>query len=129
VLLQEDLVDWAAAHLDSAWVQHPVAREIIARRLKAREDHSWTSLAAFLEVCDTPEMLELVTEVVAADRPVPNPAQQLADVALRLRNQFIDRQLAQLTHRASQPEMPEADRLDLLRQQQELRSQKRNPLN
>jgi hypothetical protein len=73
-------------------------------------------------------MLELVTEVVAADRPVPNPAQQLADVALRLRNQFIDRQLAQLTHRASQPEMPEADRLDLLRQQQELRSQKRNPL-
>jgi len=129
VLLQEDLVDWAAAHLDTAWVPHPVAREIIARRLKAREDQSWTSLAAFLEVCDTPEMLELVTEIVAADRPVPNPAQQLADVALRLRNQFIDRQLAQLTHRASQPEMPEADRLDLLRQQQELRSQKRNPLN
>ena len=54
--------------------------------------------------------------------------QQLADVALRLRNQFIDRQLAALMQRANQPECAETERLDLLRQQQELRRRKRQPI-
>jgi DNA primase len=128
VLLQEELVGWVAAHLDPAWVQHPATRQIILRRLEAQADESWTSLAAFLTVCDTPEMVALVTDAAAEERPVPNPSQQLADVALRLRNQFIDRQLAQLTYRAGQPDLSEADRLDLLRQQQDLRAVKRKPL-
>jgi hypothetical protein len=49
-------------------------------------------------------------------------------VVLRLRNQFLDRQIAVSIQRASQPETSEADRTELLRQQQELRQQKRAPL-
>jgi len=67
-------------------------------------------------------------EAVAEDRKIPNPDQQLADVVLRLRNQFLDRQIAVSIQRASQPETSEADRTELLRQQQELRQQKRAPL-
>jgi hypothetical protein len=73
-------------------------------------------------------MRSLVTEATAEPRPIPNPSQQLADVALRLRNQSIDRQMAALVQRASHPEISEAERLDWLRQQQELRRLKRNPM-
>ena len=73
-------------------------------------------------------MQSLITEATAEPRPIPNPSQQLADVALRLRNQFIDRQLAALMQRANQPEISEAERHDLLRQQQELRRLKRQPM-
>jgi hypothetical protein len=47
---------------------------------------------------------------------------------LRLRNQFLDRQLSALMQRANQPESSEAERDGLLRQQQELRRLKRQPI-
>ena len=73
-------------------------------------------------------MRSLVTEAVAEDRPIPNPEQQLADVSLRLRNQFLDRQIAACVQRANSPETSETEKVELLRQQQKLREQKRAPL-
>jgi hypothetical protein len=73
-------------------------------------------------------MQNLITEAATEERPIPNPVQQLADVALRLRNQFIDRQLMSLIQQANQPETDEVARENLLRQQQELRKMKRQPL-
>ncbi len=128
LLVHDDLVAWAAAHLDPGWVQHPPTRQIVSQLLAAHANQTWSSLAAFLEECEDPEMRSLVTEATAEPRPIPNPAQQLSDVALRLRNQFIDRQFAVLMQRANQPECSEAERLDLLHQQQELRRLKRQPI-
>ena len=128
LLLHDDLVGWAVGHLDPDWVQHAVARQIVTQRLAAHSNQSWTSLAAFLETCDTPEMQSLVTEATTEPRPIPNPAQQLADLALRLRNQSIDRQLAALMQRTHHPDVGEAERLDLLHRQQELRQLKRRPM-
>ena len=62
--------------------------------------------AAFLDECETPELRNLVTEAVAEDRKIPNPEQQLADDGLKLRNQFLDRQIGALTQKISQPEIP-----------------------
>jgi hypothetical protein len=73
-------------------------------------------------------MRNLVTEAAIDDRPLPNPQQQLGDVVLKLRNLFIDRQLAALIHRANQPELDDAARVELLHQQQALRQLKRQPL-
>ena len=128
LLLHDDLVAWAAAHLDPVWVQHSSARQIVAQRLAAHANGTWTSLAAFLDECDTPELRSLVTEATTEARPIPNPGQQLRDVALRLRNQAIDRELATLMQRAHQPEVADAERVELLRQQQELRKAKREPV-
>jgi hypothetical protein len=47
---------------------------------------------------------------------------------LRLRNQFIDRQVAALSYRASQPGTNEEEGVELLREQQQLRLLKRQPL-
>ena len=128
LLLHEELVGWAALHLDPKWLQHPLARQIISRRLAAHTDQTWHSLPAFLDELETPEMQNLTTEATADQRSIPNPSQQLSDVALRLRNQFLDRRLADLLQRANQPEISDTERLDLLRQQQALRLLKRQPL-
>ena len=128
LLSHDDLVVWAAAHVDPGWVQHSLVRQIVAQRLAAQANQTWTSLAAFLDECEVPQMRSLITEATAEPRPIPNPSQQLSDVALRLRNQFLDRQLAALMQRANQPECSEVERLDLLHQQQELRRLKRQPI-
>jgi DNA primase len=128
LLLHDDLVGWTALHLDVNWILHPLIRQIVTQRLAAQTNETWKSLAAFLDECESPEMRSLVTEAVAEDRKLPNPDRQLADVVMSLRNQFLDRQIAMSVQRASQPETSEADRMELLRQQQELRQQKRTPL-
>lgn len=128
LLSHDDLVVWAAAHVDPGWVQHSLVRQIVAQRLAAQANQTWTSLVAFLDECEVPQMRSLITEATAEPRPIPNPSQQLSDVALRLRNQFLDRQLAALMQRANQPECSEVERLDLLHQQQELRRLKRQPI-
>jgi DNA primase len=128
LLLHDDLVGWAALHLDVNWISHPLARQIVEKRLAAQTNETWKNLAAFLDECESPEMRSLVTEAVAEDRKLPNPDRQLADVVTSLRKQFLDRQIAASIQRASQPETSEADRMELLRQQQELRQQKRASL-
>jgi hypothetical protein len=128
ILLHDELVSWAALHLDVDWILHPLTRKIVEHRLNALKDESWKNLAAFLDGCDTPEMRSLVTEAVAEERKIPNPGQQLADVILKLRNQFLDRQIAALTQKASQPEISDAEKLELLHKQQKMREQKRSPL-
>jgi len=128
LLSQDDLVSWAAAHLDPGWVQDPLVRQIVSQRLAAQSNQTWSSLATFLDECVDPYMRNLITEATTDPRPIPNPSQQLSDVALRLRNQFLDRQMAALMLRANQPECSDADRLDLLYQQQELRRLKRQPI-
>jgi DNA primase len=128
LLLHESLAAWAALHLDANWISHPFARQIVEQRLIAQRNETWKNLASFLDKCESPEMRSLVTEAVAEDRKIPNPETQLADVALKLRNQFLDRQIAALTQKVSQPDIPETDKVELLRQQQKLREQKRAPL-
>ena len=66
-----------------------------------------------------------MTEAVAEERKLPNLEQQLADVILKLRNQWLDRKIAACLQRAGQPEIADADKLALLREQQQLREQKR----
>jgi DNA primase len=128
LLLHDELTAWAALHLDVGWMANPLAREIVTRRLAMQKEETWKSLAAFLDELEMPEARDLVTEAAAEDRKIPNPEQQLADVTLKLRNQSLDRQIATLTQRTGRPDASETEKLDLLRQQQKLREQKRAPL-
>lgn len=128
LFLHEDLVRWAAMHLDPEWVQHPMVRDIVNRRIAAQSHETWTTLAAFLDDFDSAEAQGMITAATAESRAIPDPDRQIADLVSRLRNQHLDRQLAALTHRCSLPETSEEERLCLLRQQQQLRQLKRQPL-
>ncbi len=128
LLLVEDAEAVMPAQFDPDWIQHGAVRGVISRCLSGRQDGSWPGVAAFLNQCEAPEMRSLITEAIAESRTIENAAQQLNDLVLRLRNQAIDRQLAALTQRAGQPELGEAERVELLREQQALRQRKREPL-
>ena len=128
LFLHEELADWAVANLDSNWIQHAAARQIVSARLVAAEHQTWTSLGAFLDECESAEQRNLITEAATEERPIKDQAVQLADVALKLRNLFIDRQMMTVSQQINHPETDDATREDLLRQQQELRLMKRQPL-
>jgi DNA primase len=128
LFLHEDLVEWAASHLDVQWVQHDITRKIVELRFKVYANQNFATLAAFLADCEDVEIHNLLTSLTAHEREVPNPKQQLTDIVLRLRNQFIDRQLAASMQKVNQPETPEAEKMESLRRQQQLRALKLQPL-
>jgi DNA primase len=128
LFVHENLVEWALQNIDPEWIRHPDVRKIISKRLDAARNGSWVNLGNFLAECETPGMQNLITEAATEERSLPNPAQQLADIALTLRNRHLDAQLQELTRRANQAETDEATRLGLLRQQQEIRELKRKPM-
>ncbi|HEX3798756.1 MAG TPA: DNA primase [Verrucomicrobiae bacterium] len=128
LLLHEDTVEWIHTHFDPQWVLHHRVREILLIRLSMREAGTWQGVAALLTQCEAVELRRMITEATAEDRPIPNTMQQLTDIVLRLRNQFVDRQLTALTHRAAQPELGDDERLEVMQRQQSLRQLKRQPL-
>ena len=128
LLLHDELAAWAALHLEVNWMAHPLVRELVVRRLAMQREETWKSLAAFLDELEMPGARDLVTEAAAEDRRIPNPEQQLADVTTKLRNQSLDRQIAALMQKSNLPGTSETGKIDLLRQQQKLREQKRAPL-
>jgi DNA primase len=120
----DDLVAWLAAHLDGNWLVHPLVRQMVTARLAAQEQGTWHNLTEFLDGCDSPEQRSLITEAVANERPLPNPPTQLADVTLKLRNHFLDRQIADLTVKINQGLLNDAEKQVWLN----LRTQRRQPL-
>jgi len=128
LFLQDELAATTAMHLDVNWILHPQVRQIVDLRLAAHEHSTWHNLAEFLDSCESAEQRNLITEVVTESRKIPHPETQLADIILKLRNQFLDRQIGALTQQASQPQLPDEERVALLREQLQLKERKRSPL-
>ena len=139
LLETDEHVAWIEAHLNPEWLSHSLIREVATRRIELHRSEEWHGIPEFLT--QFPEGHDFITETVMRplienvdgtrfprNKASPLPAQQLADVALRLRNQFIDRQCAALMQRANQPAANDTERVELLRQQQELRRLRRQPM-
>lgn len=127
LMRHDDLVAKAVGILDAAWIRHRSTREIIASRLVIEEEGAWAGTPAFLETIPA-EAAGLVTEVIAEDRPLPDPERQLMDLIKRFRDQHLDREIEQLLVRATHPETSEAERVEMIRHREELRARKRTPL-
>ena len=128
LLLHDELVAVAMLNLDVNWILHPHIRQIVDLRFAAQEHKTWHNLAEFLDSCESAEQRSLITEAVTEDRKIPNPETQLTDMALKLRNQFLDRQIGALTQKISQPQIADDEKVALLREQMQLKEQKRLPL-
>lgn len=134
LLLNDDHVDWVAARLKLEWVQHPALRHIIVRRLQAHAQRQWQGVAALLSEMDQPSSKGLITEAASDPNEIKNAEEVLKGSAQKkgllalLREKFIEQQLASLTQRMVAPDVGDAERLDLLRQQQDLRQLKRQAL-
>jgi DNA primase len=124
----EELAPWVAAHLDVHWLAHPLVRQIVDARLAAHEQGTWHGLAKFLDGHESALSRSLVTEAVTMERKIPNPETQLADVTLKLRNQFFDQRLGELMQKIGRPETSDTQKIEFLHEQQQLKRQKRSPL-
>ncbi|MHC1763881.1 MAG: DNA primase [Verrucomicrobiia bacterium] len=128
VLLHDELVTWLAAHLDLAWLQHEGVREVVGLRRAADESQTWTGPASLLSQIGDDATRGFISELMAEARPVPNPAQQLQDIVLRLRNQSIDREMTALLQQANAPGIDETNHVQLLQRREALRMKKGQPL-
>ena len=114
--------DWVAAYLIPEWVEHAGVRHILERAPTLGMDAE--ALVSELDEANA----RLLTGALAADDPIPNPATQLADLVGRLRDRYLDRQIAELTRLTAQPNLPEAELMRVLEEQKSLRAQKQEAL-
>jgi len=137
MLTQEDFVPWIAQRIDLAWLQHPAVKRIVELRISAQREDSWHSVASFLDQLEDEESRNLVTDAASDPRKIEDREKTLKGdpshgdkrgILERLRDEFLDRQLGGLQQRANNPETNDSERLELLKQQQEVRSQKRKPI-
>jgi hypothetical protein len=102
---------------------------VVEKRLQLHARGEWRAVAAFLGDFQEDQAAQaLIGGCLAEERAIPQPAKQLADILLSLRNQAISRQVNDLLRRLGNPELSDEGRLDLLRQQQTLLLLKRQPL-
>jgi len=125
VLLSDEQAEWAAAHLDLNWLQHPAVRGILSARFEAQATHSWAGIPALLSRFEEGAIRSLITQAVAENFPTENLSQKVADNVRLLRNDFIDRQLAALNQRLARPD---AQLAEIARELARLRQQRQQPL-
>jgi len=135
LLLENDhFLDWSVANLNPDWLPHPSARKIVSFRFEAHANNSWPGLAAWLSELEQPGWRSLVTEILADSRLIAEPEKllkgspQKLGVVQLLRDKFIERQLAVLNQRLGQPDLPEAEKIEVFTQIQKLRATKKQPL-
>ncbi|MBL9136870.1 MAG: DNA primase [Verrucomicrobiales bacterium] len=128
LFLNDEFAGWLALHLDPLWIRHAGVRALVESALQHHQAGTWISPAALLGDLSSDVLRSLASEAMSDNRPIPNPEQQLSDLTLRLRNTWIDQQMAQVTAQAAQPELPDPERTTLLLRLQELRQTKRSPL-
>jgi len=94
----------------------------------------WHGLAHWLNEIEDPYARQLVTEAVADQREIPDPEKVLKGapgthgVVQILRDKYIDRQLAGLTRRMSDPSLNQTELIELTTRKMQLLQLKRQPL-
>jgi hypothetical protein len=133
VLLEKDEhAEWIAAHLDLEWLASSVAREIVQRRLEMSD--AWPGVAAWLGQLENVEWKNLITEMLADARPIPDAEVLLKGSPTRdgmlkiLRDEFIKQRLASISQRLGAADLPEAQQQELMSEKQHLLRLKNSPL-
>jgi len=127
----DDHVEWIASHLELEWVENPIVREMIARRLQAAP--AWPGLAAWLSQLEDPQWVSLITDVLADQRETSLEASlkgsaERAGAIKIIRDKSIMRELAAITRNLSAPGLSEAEQTLLLSRKAALHRLKKAPL-
>jgi DNA primase len=127
LLTGDDGVEWMAQHFDLDWLQHPAVRQIVSTRLQAHREQRWRGVPDLLAELQDAEAHSLITRAVAAEHRQGDLERNIVEAVRLLRQDFLDRRLAALKLRLTQPDLPESELRDVLRQQTELRQLKQQP--
>ena len=124
VFLSSELQNFAAVHLEPDWVPNPAVQRILAMHFQ--EGGDVVGLLGRFE--GDPFAQSLITEAATEQREIPEPERQLADVIRRLRDAWLERQIALRNGRLADPTLDDDERLTLLSELQALRLRKRSAL-
>lgn len=147
----DDQMEWLAATLQLDWLTHPGVRQIIARRLAGFVDDTWRGPAQLLAELSDDATRALCTQAMAeSDRMLADPADVpgtdplraarikadrakarhavLRDALTRLRNEHLDRRMAELNRELHQPHLEDSEQSAILREREALRQQKQIPI-
>ena len=134
MLLHDDQLEWVAAHLDPAWLQHPLVSRIVTARIEAQHNETWRGVAAFLDDFEDEASRSLITEASFEDRNMASPEALLKGEGNKmgtvqtLRNDYIDRQIAEMQKRLTQPDLPDDQIQQFDQQKRRQRELKKQPL-
>jgi len=128
LLTNDQLAPRVLARLDPNWLSHPLARRLVALRAAAEHSGNWPGFSNFLAEIEEEEMRNLVAEVAADDRPLPDPETNARDTLRHLRNQCLDARMRTLNQQMSQPGATDEAVLEAFRQSDLLARQKRQPI-
>jgi len=141
ILERDDLISWLEKHMDSKWISNEAVCKIYESRMALHNLNKWQNVSTFLNEFENDIYRQVITEVLTRDlvqtvdgtKHIPIKMQdrsdvQLPDLVLKLRNQFLDHQIAAVTQKACLPEVPDAEKIELLHEQKKLREQKKTPL-
>ncbi len=147
----DDQMEWLANTLRLEWLAHFGVRQIVALRLAAYANQSWQSPSQLLGELPDDTTRSLCTQAMAeSDRMLASPQARegadatratriqgerekarvamLRDVLTRLRNDFIDRRMAELNRDINNPSLSEADHIAAMQESAQLRQQKKQSL-
>jgi DNA primase catalytic core len=128
LLAGDDHIDWVARILDPGWIEHQQVRQIVVKRIEAHTADSWRGIPGLLAECDSAPAQQLITRAVAEPPNNEALAKNLLETVLRVRNDFIERELKLLTVRRSQPGLSDEDGIQLETRKNELRKLKAQPI-
>ena len=127
-LTGESPTDWLESRLDLQWVTHDGIREILHQKFALFSENNRATFPDLLGVLPSEPHKKLATEAVADGRTIPNPARQLNDIVLRLRNQFIDSRLSEIQRELVSSAADESRWPELITERDELKKLMRDPL-
>jgi DNA primase len=128
LLAGDDHMPWVVRTLDIAWVEHPVIRQILQKRFEAHGTENWRGIPGLLAECDSVPAQQLITRAVAEPPKDEALAKNLLETILRVRNDFIERELKLLTLRRSQPGLSDEEGIQIETKKNELRKLKSQPI-
>ena len=137
MLTHEDLLAWIIERLDLRWLRHPHTQKISESCMNEFRAGSWSGAASLLDKCDD-DTRRLITEIVTESVKLVDPEKTLKGdpghsdkrgILEKLRDEFIDDEMAALRQRASLPETSDEEKVVLLLKREELRALKKQPLN
>jgi DNA primase len=127
LLLHDEQMDWVAQHLDLGWLEHATLKRILAARVAAHASRNWRGVPGLIDDLDDPSAGALITQAAAEEHTKGDMGRNIVEAVRLLRNDHFDRQLASLKLRLSTPGLSEADTVQILREQAELRRARQQP--
>jgi len=116
--------DWAKSRLDLGWIHHPTVREIVRRRF----NDDWRGVPALLDQSEDGALRSLLTAAVAQEIEPTDLLKKVRETSLLIRNDHLDRELQKLKLHLNQPDLSQADVVNTLQLQAQLRKLKHQPM-